>query len=739
MKPFATFRGNGHLIGSAGMIRQLASVRKAVATQGLAWGLKRAQLALQLRLGIIKRRTPVRRWSELPLSSVLADAVPSTVEDYFEWRTRHSPHFLFRPFGPETGERFIGADSIQQADAILSGTFPFFAIPRELGFPPPWRPAVNGSIPSADHWTKVKLFDSGDIKIIWEPNRFSWAFNLARAYLRSGDNRYAEGFWQLFENWLEANPPNAGENWVCGQEAAFRAIAMCFAYHAFLHSPSTTSSRTASFVIALAVHARRINAYLEYALSQKNNHGISECVGLWTLGVLFPEIRGAARFKRRGISRLVRELRRQSYSDGSYVQHSFNYHRVMLQDVAWAIRLGEVNGTPLPQETYEVLRRSTQFLREVTDPETGWAPNHGANDGALVLPLSDCAYPDMRPVLQSCSLIADRNTVFPSGPWDEEMVWMNGVTVLDARPVSAPRSVPDIDAIVGGYYTIRSRDSWLMVKGAKYRDRPSQADQLHVDGWWRGVNILCDPGTYSYNASPPFDEGFAATRHHNTVVVDGCDQMNRVSRFLWGDWANAEMRRVESCSSEVRMLQARHDGYAKFGVSHSRLVAQIGGDIWVVVDDLTGDGIHDCTLQWLAPDVPLEIQEPGEACLSFPAGKMSMRLACSAEGYFDCIRAGERVFGWSPHPARPDRGWISRYYAQRTPALSFALQSNSLLPIRFLTIMTLGTNPRIEVAESLEEIVIDSTRVGIFHQEDFPALDTRYETKSAAYVGSTAL
>ena len=611
MKMIAPFRGDHSTLHIADVLGKWYLARKVVSTQGFAWALRRVQFVLQIRLGVLKRRTPMHPWNELSLSSVLTPGVPVTEDSYFGWRAEHSPPFLFHSFSPETGQKFIGEDSIRQADDILRGIFPFFAIPRELGFPPPWRPAANGSVPAAEHWTKVEPFDSGDIKLVWEPNRFAWAFTLARAYLCSGENRYAEAFWQLFENWLEVNPPNCGVNWVCGQEATFRIMALCFAYHGFIGSPSTTPFRVARFLIAVAIHVRRIDAHLEYAVSQKNNHGISECVGLWTVGILFPELRGAERFKKRGLAGIVGELGRQSYSDGSYIQHSFNYHRVMLQDVAWALRLGEVNGTPLPPEVYETLRRSMRFLLKVTDRESGWAPNCGANDGALVLPLSDCAYPDMRPVLQSCSFIADRKTLFPCGPWDEEMVWMNGMDVLNTRPMPTTDTNEDLNADAGGYYTIRSKDSWLMMRGAKYRDRPSQADQLHVDVWWKGINLLCDPGTYSYNAPPPFDESFAATRYHNTVMVDGCDQMTRLSRFLWGDWAKAEINRVNSDSPDIRMLQGRHDGYAKSGVSHSRLVAQIGADIWIVVDDLVGQGSHDYRLQWLTPDLPFDIREPG--------------------------------------------------------------------------------------------------------------------------------
>jgi len=54
--------------------------------------------------------------------------------------------------------------------------------------------------------------------VIWEPSRFGFAYALVRAYWRSGDERYAELFWQLVEDWRANNTPQLGPNWKCGQE-----------------------------------------------------------------------------------------------------------------------------------------------------------------------------------------------------------------------------------------------------------------------------------------------------------------------------------------------------------------------------------------------------------------------------------------------------------------------------------------------------------------------------------------
>lgn len=151
----------------------------------------------------------------------------------------------------------------------------------------------------------------------------------------------------------------------------------------------------------LAEHAARIEANIAFACSQRNNHALSEAVGLYTVGTLFPEFARAGRWRQRGKRILEDQLRRQIFPDGAYIQHSMNYHRVMLHDCLWALRLAELNGDHFAEDVTELVERSIVFLHELQDEPSGRVPNYGANDGALVLPLNACDYLDYRPVIQA--------------------------------------------------------------------------------------------------------------------------------------------------------------------------------------------------------------------------------------------------------------------------------------------------------------------------------------------------
>src|SRR6185295_14728429 len=98
-------------------------------------------------------------------------------------------------------------------------------------------------------------------------------------YWRTSDESYIELFWSAVEDWRAKNPPQQGPNWKCGQETAFRVMAWCFALYGLMDAQATTAARVAVLAQMIAVSAHRIQANIDYALSQRNNHGISEALG----------------------------------------------------------------------------------------------------------------------------------------------------------------------------------------------------------------------------------------------------------------------------------------------------------------------------------------------------------------------------------------------------------------------------------------------------------------------------
>ena len=534
------------------------------------------------------------------------------------------------------------------------------------------------------HWPtglsrrSYRQFDPGykDLKCVWEPSRFQAAFLLAR----SGASARLAGRRAVLANVRGLGSAESVRDhsklglWTRGDIPSDRLVVRRLCAD---RRSSARADRYHRLTELAYLTGRLIEENIVYARSQKNNHAISEALGLMTLGLMFPELRRAAGWRDRGRRIIVEEVSRQIYADGSYVQHSTNYHRVMMDDVLWAICLAEKHGDRL-EEVRGPLAQALKWLLAMTDPATGGVPNYGANDGALVLPLSTCDYTDFRPVAQAAHMVLHGSRVFPPGPWDEKMLWLCGPGSL-AAPQSGQRRPAHFQASNGGYYTTSGPRSWLFTRIHTFRDRPNQADMLHVDLWYEGVNVLRDGGSYFYYAPPPWQHFFESTAGHNTVEVDGQDQMQRGPSFLWFRWTKARLLACQSSpDGRASFIAGEHYGYRRLPgrVVHRRTIVRVA-DSYVIIDDLLGAESHDLALRWrLAPG---EWREQESGWLGQAAGlPLSVRVLAPA-GFATrqyCGQEGDRP-----------EGWESLYYAERMPVPTLVTRGRCELPVRLVTLV----------------------------------------------------
>ncbi len=643
---------------------------------GPRWVAGRATYVLLLRSGLPRLTLPMSSWTDHPLARLLSTRSLADPAAYLAYRRTAAPRFFFacadRPrFTPHFATwDAVGEPPQVEADALAAGQLRYFTYLRaNTGCPPAWHknPFSGETSPPNRHWSEIDEFAAGDIKYIWEPSRFAFTYPLVRAYWRTGDERYAALFWQLVEDWRDHNPPQQGPNWRCGQEIAFRVMAWCFGLYGFLVSSETTPDRAATLAQMIAISGRRIAANIGYAISQRNNHSISEATGLWTIGLLFPELRHAARWRELGRRILERDARELIYDDGGFSQASANYHRVMLHDYLWAIRLGDLLGYPLSDSLRRRVARAGAFLYQLQETSTGRCPSYGPNDSTIVLPLNNCSSEDLRPIVQTIHYLASTSRCFPDGPWDEDLLWLFGPEALTSR-VDPPQQA-DLHAPIAGCYTLRASNSFAFARCQRYRHRPTHPDALHVTLWWRGQQVALDISTYSYNAPAPWHHAFPSTVYHNTVTVDGRDQMDRAGRFLWLPWLRATVR--AHCRSQAGRLaywEGIHDGYARLTppATHRRAIVQLDDERWLVLDDLYSTGRHHYRLHWLLLDYPYTWDTAsGRLTLETTAGTYTVQCGTlEPQGHFSLVRAD---------PASP-RGWHAPSYGRQAPALSLALE-----------------------------------------------------------------
>jgi asparagine synthase (glutamine-hydrolysing) len=565
-----------------------------------------------------------------------------------------------------------------------------------FGDPPDWHlnPTTAERWDPRQHWSRVLRDEArvGDAKITWEIARFPHAYLMARAaaFRPSMGPEFAPVLVAQMRSFLRANPVGYGIHWVSGQEVAVRLVAWLFALDTFLARTRECGAAQTLVAQAMAEGAPHVERFLMYAeRAVYNNHLLADALCLYAAGTLFPDGGDASRWRTRSLEILERESERQFYRDGAYIQLSFTYHRVAVQYLLWAAVLSRAAGHAPAPRWIEAIDRSVQFLVAHQCPSTGQLPNYGANDGALPLVLSTCDYSDFRPTLQAASIFSRGERLYDAGPWDEEAAWLLGPYALDAplRP-PARRTTSFFDT---GFHVLRGGDqtSFATFRCGTIHDRFSQIDMLHVDVFWRGHNVLVDAGTYSYSEQTPWQRHFYRTAAHNTVLVDGVDQMRHWRRFKNLYWTKAATREVKE-STEWAYCAGEHYGYSRRGggVIHQRAVVFVRDDLWVVYDRLQGAGTHRARLHWLGGDFPYQHDiAMGMLKLTTPNGDFSV-LTLDEEGR---ALEGKVVAGHDD----PPEGWLSRYYGDKQPVPSLSVAVEKKCPISFVTVLGAGT-PRAE-------------------------------------------
>lgn len=559
---------------------------------------------------------------------------------------------------------------IEEANEICKGQYRLFggdAIALNLD------PGMN-----LPHWTQYELGKAKppveDVKFTWEPARLGWAIVLARAYALSLDSRYTQSFWEHIEKFLVSNPPYMGPNWTSAQESAFRIIALSFALPLFWDAPESTPDRKQRIINSLAVHTQRITSTLAYARAQNNNHLLMEGTGLFTAGVLLQTHPESSKWKSSGWKIINHCLQTQIDPGGEYCQHSVNYHRLMLQASLWVDFLSRYSGTAIPEKSLNNLQQTVSWLLALVDPKTGEAPNLGHNDGSLLLPLTTTSQSNYLPTLS----VAERAFGGASHLNPDEMtLWLDlGTTSSNTILTKSASSIHSISKGTGRAY----------LRSYCYKNRPAHADQLHIDLWKDSKPVTLDPGSFQYNALAPWDNGLAGTLVHNTVTIDGQDQMTRFSRFLWLDWARTGI--IEETEDKI---SAGHLGYEKLGCIHRRTVEAVSENHWIVTDQIIFQKRHkterQVILNWNFSDGQWDFDNDDLIlCLQDLASTIQI-IPLSVDrklASYQLIRAGEKLFGEGE--IHPLLGWFSPTYGSKIPCLSFRMLATTSSTISFKTV-----------------------------------------------------
>ncbi|PHS07661.1 MAG: heparinase [Kordia sp.] len=514
-----------------------------------------------------------------------------------EWRSNTPPFFFY-------GKNIHNlpknkSEALKKSfDEIKQGRFTFFSkLKFDLGANYDWvtNPSTGYKYSIDKHWSEIQDLskEAGDIKFVWEKARFSYLYDVIRYDYHFEDDQ-AKFVLDEIENFIDNNPINQGPNYKCSQEISLRVFNWTFALYYYKDSIHLTNELFGKIMNAIYWKIHHVYHNIHFSrIAVRNNHAITETLMLYLSAKLFPFMLDTKKWSVKGKKWFEQEVAYQIYEDGTFLQFSMNYHRVVVQLLTWGIQLAKLNNDSFDKVVYKRAQKSLEFLDACSDPVTGKLPNYGSNDGALFFKLTDNNYRNYRSQLDSLRAVLKNHIYF-----DTESVCWYGVTSVEKIQYKTLRHINKFEK--GGYYILQEEKTKTFIRCGAYKDRPFQSDNLHVDIWVDGVNILRDSGSYKYNTEKENINYFTGCEGHNTVSIAKTDQMLKGGRFIWYNWVKKVKASLQQNNKEFEFL-GTIDAFKHLGSNirhHRKIIKKVAENNWEFEDKIENKGQEAMYQYW---------------------------------------------------------------------------------------------------------------------------------------------
>ena len=441
--------------------------------------------------------------------------------------------------------------------------------------------------------THVPIAFDGDIDWLHEAfgdPEFTFALNrmrawvcMGQAYAITGNEKYPEAFARQLRHWVRTvkrEDPAAANAWRT-IETGIRLENWLKAYQYMVDSPAVTDEVAAIFHESVTEHAEFIMTVWN-SFNLMSNWGILANHGLFLAGCMLPPTERTREYVTESLDRLAKAAQIQVYPDGVHWEQSPMYHnevmRCFLDVIIIARRCGIELPPIIPAKTLDMLHASMLA---------------GKPNGHEIM-MGDSDDIDQRDLISiGAYLFNDSVLKFGGYPrLDFDSVWTLGhdaameyEAIVPTEPTATAYALSDS----GNFY---SRTDWSPdaafvhfhcgTLGAGH----GHADKLHIDLFYRGEDILIDPGRYTYVPGEA-RYWYKMPWAHNTISVDGTDLYACMDSWECKNLSRAVGQKFAQQDGYVYM-EGGHLGYMEQGVYVSRRVIHIKPDILLLCDTFYG-------------------------------------------------------------------------------------------------------------------------------------------------------
>lgn len=441
-------------------------------------------------------------------------------------------------------------------------------------------------------WKPVQFRDQIDWSLIpWGDREFLWQFNrhrfllcLGQSYQMTGNEKYAENYVRLLEDWMDRAEP--GDNMDLGPwrtlETGIRAETWLVSLPLVLGSRAVNERFLAKMEGCLRKHQKRLADH--FALHKYiSNWGVLESSGLLLLSLVLPDSEDCLET---ALRRLADAAAVQVLADGTQWEQSPMYHNEVYHCFLNAYDYAGRAGVAVPDVLPDVVRRMAYVDYKWKKPDhTQFA--QGDSDAS-----------DLREQITAGAYVL-RDRVLKSGGYgklDYENAWRFGWKACGeyrAMKAEEPDFVSAELAFSGNYYM---RSDWsgraqlLHFHCGETGGGHGHADKLHVDLVIRGEDVLVDSGRYTY-VDGPERYRFKEAAAHNTILMDGKGFAACRTSWIYGDLCTC-MKQQYHEGRLGSFAEGSHLGYWEDGVLMNRRLVWIRPDIYVIQDDILSLGEH---------------------------------------------------------------------------------------------------------------------------------------------------
>lgn len=559
------------------------------------------------------------------------------------------------------------------AEAAIEGNFSLLGYKNlRYGKPIDWHlNPLSGDRAPLTHWSlldPVSPIGTGDLKVFWEIQRTSHFVTLGQAYWLTRDNRFSEAFRSQVLHWINSNPVGMGLGWSASLDVAFRAISWIWAIHLCADSTEITEDMMARMLKSLIEHGKHIEKYLSTYFSP-NTHLTGEALGLFYLGVAFPELRRADKWRTLGLKILLDQLPKQIRTDGVYFEQASYYHRYTVDFYLHVFILIRSLKISLSREMEQLLWRKLEAMCDhlmwIQRPDSS-TPLFGDDDGGRLLKLTPRKSDDFRDTL------AIGAAIFKRGDWKHaagsspaELLWLlgsEGLACYDRLEAVSP--VEQAHAFdISGYYLLRDgwdpNSSYVLADcgrhGSEMGPGHAHSDGLAFEYSADGVVWLVDPATFVYGANPQTRNWFRSTEAHNTATVDGEGQSVPAAPFAWQTTTDCQLLEFTE-TEDVIHFEGFHEGYHRLPdrVTHIRsisLMRNTPARCLIINDKFEAADRHSYAIRYhFGPNITATAED----------NRVRARTSSGQELSLSVFGKGVK--------ARVESGWISTCYGERVPA-----------------------------------------------------------------------